>query len=105
MRIRGPPRRCCLSAPAWAEETAVLLGGLGTKRAGMVEAEAVGWPPESAASANARAKSVHRANRSKGSFARATASTGSRAVSLGRVFASAGGGVERWWLITTAGLV
>ena len=55
-------------------------------------------------SASARAKSVQRGNRSFGSFANATARTGSRAASSGRVSASTGGAALRCWLITTAGL-
>ena len=90
--IRRRLRRFCLSVSAWADGTAVLSGGLAAKGAARVEAEAVAWPPERAASANARAKSVHRANRSAGSFARATASTGSKAASSGRVSASC----RRW---------
>ena len=55
-----------LSVSAGAEGTAaaVLSGGPAAKGAGIVKAEAVGCPPESAAFANTRAKSVHRANRS-----------------------------------------
>lgn len=68
------------------------MAGLLARGAGMVEAEDFGCRPQRAARANACAKSVHRAYRSAGFFASATASTGSKAASSGRVWASAGGG-------------
>jgi hypothetical protein len=47
-------------------------------------------------SASARARSAHRGNRSLGSLASATASTGSSAASSGWVSANAGGVALRW---------
>ena len=69
--IRAPPCVAyCLPVSAWADGTVVFSGGLATKGAARVEAEAeaVAWPPERAAFASARAKSIHLAESVGGVF-------------------------------------